>query len=43
MKSRVYHGGKPEAGRHQLVEAMDEDAVSIRNELGRLQWQLTMA
>jgi hypothetical protein len=34
MKSRVYHGGKPEA-RYQL-EAIDEPAVGIRNELGRM-------
>jgi hypothetical protein len=38
MKSRVYHGGKPEA-RHQLVEVINEAAVGIRNELGHMQWQ----
>jgi hypothetical protein len=41
MKSRVYHGGKPEA-RHQLIEAI-ESAADIRNELGCMQchnyWQ----
>jgi hypothetical protein len=33
MTSNVYHGGKPEA-RHQVVEAIDEATVGIRNELG---------
>jgi hypothetical protein len=42
MKSRVDHGGKPEA-RHQLVEAIDEAAVGIRNKLGCMQWQHPMA
>jgi hypothetical protein len=37
----VYHGGKPEA-RHQLVEAIDEAAFDMRNELGRKQWQHSM-
>jgi hypothetical protein len=39
MKSRMYRGGKPE-GRHQLVEAITEDAGGIVNEL---QWQTSMA
>jgi hypothetical protein len=38
MKSRVYHGGKPEE-RHQLVEAINDAAIGIRNELGCKQWQ----
>jgi hypothetical protein len=33
MKSRIYDNGKLEA-RRQLVEAIDEAAVGIRNELG---------
>jgi hypothetical protein len=42
MESRVYHGGKPEA-RDQLIEARDEAAIGIRNELGSMQWQHSMA
>jgi hypothetical protein len=38
MKSRVYHGGEPEA-RQQLAETIDEAAVGIRKELGCTQWQ----
>jgi hypothetical protein len=30
MKWRMYHGGKPEA-RHQLVEAIDEATIGMRN------------
>ena len=37
-----YHGGKPE-GRHQLVQAINEATVGIRNKLGRMQWQPSMA
>jgi hypothetical protein len=37
MKSRVYHGGKPEAW-DQLTEATDEATTSITNELGSMQW-----
>jgi hypothetical protein len=42
MKSRVYHGGKPEA-RHQTVQAIDEAAVGVQNEMGCTQWQHPMA
>jgi hypothetical protein len=42
MKLRVYCSGKPKA-RHQLVEAIDEATVHIRNELGCTQWQHSMA
>jgi hypothetical protein len=42
MRLTVYHGGKPET-RHQLVEAIDEDTTGLRNEMGRMQWQHTMA
>jgi hypothetical protein len=38
MKSRVHHGGKRDA-RHQIVEAIDETAVGIRNEVERMQLQ----
>jgi hypothetical protein len=38
----MYHGGKPDA-RHQLVEAINEAIVGIRNELGCMQWQHSMA
>jgi hypothetical protein len=41
MKSRVYHSGKTEAS-HQLAEVINEAAVGIRNELGRMQWQHSM-
>lgn len=41
MKSRVYEGGEPE-GRHQLVEAINEVAIAIGNELVRMQWQHSM-
>jgi hypothetical protein len=34
--AEVYHGDNPEGG-HQLVEAINEDAVGIRNKLGRMQ------
>jgi hypothetical protein len=37
-ESRVCDSGKPE-GRHQLVEAINEAAVGIKNELERVQWQ----
>jgi hypothetical protein len=43
MKSKVCHGSKPEAGRYQLIEAIDENAIGIRNELGRIQWQSSLA
>jgi hypothetical protein len=42
MKSRVYHSGKPVAG-HKLVEATGEAAIGVRNELGRMQWQHSVA
>jgi hypothetical protein len=42
MKSRVYHGGKPEA-RHMLVEAIYKATIGNRNELGCMQWQPSMA
>jgi hypothetical protein len=42
MKSRVYHDGKPQT-RHQSVEATDEAAINIRNEMGCMQWQHLMA
>jgi hypothetical protein len=42
MKSRVYHGGKPEA-RHQLVLAIHGAAFGVRNELGRMQLQCSIA
>jgi hypothetical protein len=42
MESRVYQGGKPEA-RHQLVEAIDKATISIRNEMGCILWQHSMA
>jgi hypothetical protein len=34
----VYQSGKPE-GSHQLLKAIKEVAVGIRNELGIMQWQ----
>jgi hypothetical protein len=42
MELRRYHGGKPEAN-HQLLEAIDEADIGIRNELGCIQWQHSMA
>jgi hypothetical protein len=42
MKLKVYHSGKPEAW-HQLVEAIDEAATGIRNKLGCMQQQGSMA
>jgi len=35
---RVCQVGKPE-GNHQLLKAIKEVAVGIRNELGIMQWQ----
>jgi hypothetical protein len=40
-KSRVYQGCKPEG--HQLVEAIDEAALAIGNELVRMLWQHSAA
>lgn len=37
MRSKVHHGSKPEA-RHQSVQTIDDAAVGIKNELGRMQW-----
>jgi hypothetical protein len=37
MESKLYHGGKPEA-MHQLVQAIDEAAVGMRNEVECMQW-----
>lgn len=42
MKSRPYHSGKLEA-RRWLVEAMDEVAFGIRNKLGRMHLQYSIA
>jgi hypothetical protein len=42
MKLIVYHGGEPQ-GRYQLVHTINEAAVGIRNELGHMQWQNSMA
>jgi hypothetical protein len=37
LKLRVYHGDKQQV-RHQLLEAIDEAAVGVWNELGCMQW-----
>ena len=42
MESRVHDDGKSEA-RNQLLETIDEGAVSIRKEMGREQRQQLMA
>jgi hypothetical protein len=42
MQMRVYHGSKSKA-RHQFVEAIDETAIYIRNEVGCMEWQHSVA
>jgi hypothetical protein len=42
MKLTAHHGGEPEA-RHQLVEAIVEAPSGIRDKLGRMPWQDSMA
>lgn len=34
-KLRAYHDGKP---KHQLIQALDEAAVHVRNEMVHMQW-----
>jgi hypothetical protein len=42
MHGRVNHGGKPEA-RHQLVERIDEPTIGVKNKLGCMQRQYSVA
>jgi hypothetical protein len=41
MKLRMYHGSEPEAS-HQLVKAIEEATVGIRNLVGWMRWQYSV-